>query len=831
MSTGMSEEDRTLQAQALDLFMQALEQPTAWRDKWLHDKVAGDTDLRAAVERLRAADATQSEFLHNAPVLDEDKTGQLLGSWRVNEVIATGGMGRVYRVERTGADFAQHGALKIIRFQLDETPEHIAAELLRRFQNERQILANISHPNVAAVLDGGTTADDLPYLVMEYVEGTDLVTYANENNLNLNERLALFVTLLDALGAVHSNLIVHRDLKPSNILVDAAGHLKLLDFGIAKVLEDQPGLTSADTVPEANAMTPDYASPEQLLGQPITVATDIYALGLLLYRLLTGVPAYSVHSLPPVEAHELICKTDPVPPSRTLRNMPNQEITSTQIAGDLDAIVMKAVRKEPNQRYGSTAEMANDIQRYLTGQPVSAQADTRKYRARKFLQRNRWVIASVSAIFAALTVGLGAALWQADIARKAATTAQQEADKANAVTQFLQDVLSQADPLEANNNPTVREALDGADDQIGDRFAEHPEIEAAVRRTLGWTQLSLGRVERAAPNLERAYEMNAEFYGEHHPTTLKNLADLAWLAFEASDYNRAIERFEAVIAGFDENTPTMLVATVHNDFGVVLDHAGRAREAIPNYETAMTLYQTLPGEKALVDFGAATGNLAAAHHTVGELDLAEARYLEHIAMTEKAMADGVQNVRSNLMYTLNNYAVLLGETDRRAEAVVPLERSAQLRTEILGADHPHTARTYMNVSRLQLDLGKVEAAADAYAKMLPGLQGIEAHDDTVIRSRILESQLLAAQEDDAAALSAVTRLLADLEPLTEPQFTELHAQALLQAGHLQSQTGETDVARRSFADAIALREAQHGKDHYLVTNARQQAAEAGFPDL
>ena len=827
----MTEEDRTIQAQALDLFMQALEQPTAWRDKWLAERAGDNPSLVAAVERLNAADVTQGGFLHDSPRLEDDRTGELLGGWRVADMIASGGMGRVYRVERSGADFAQVGALKIIRFELQDTPEHIATELLRRFQNERQILANINHPNVAAVLDGGTTQDGMPFLVMEYVEGTDLVSYANAHSLTLSQRLDLFMSLLDALGAVHANLIVHRDLKPSNILVDESGHLKLLDFGIAKVLQDQPGLTSQNTMPDANAMTPDYASPEQMLGQPVTVATDIYALGLLLYRLLTGVPAYSVHSLPPVEAQELICKTDPIPPSRTLRDLPNDHVSSTQLAGDLDAIVLKAVRKEAIERYGSTAEMANDIKRYMACLPISARADTVRYRARKFLARNRWLLAGTAVVFSALSLGLGVALWQADVARAAAIVAQQEADKANAVTEFLQDVLSQADPLEANENPTVREALDSADDQIGDRFSDHPEIEAAVRRTLGWTQLSLGRVARARPNLEQAYVMNDNFYGARHPTTLKSQADLAWLAFEASDYDGAITQYQEVLAGFDGQTPPMLIATVHNDFGVVLDRAGQADDAITHYQAAMELYRTIPGDKAVVDLGAATGNLGAALHTVGEVEQAEVRYLEHIAMTDQAIADGIRNVRSNLMYTLNNYAVLLSETGRRDEALAPLARSAELRVAILGAEHPHTARTFMNVSRLSLEMGDLDQARSAFERMQPGLEGLPSVDDTVLRSRILESRLLAAQDDTATALDNITQLLLEFATLTGDQFAELHAQAELQAGYLRAQLGESGLARAHFIRAIEIRVAQYGADHYLVENARQLAADSGYSDL
>lgn len=827
-----TEDTKTRKANALALFMQALEQPTQQRAAWLTRKIGDDAALHDEVARLQQADATNAGFLlapsHNA----DDRTGEIIGAWHVVDLIATGGMGRVYRVARQDGAFEQDGALKVIRYALADTNPDVASELLRRFNVERQVLANINHPNVAAVLDGGSTTDGLPYLVMEYVEGISIDQYVVDKNLSLPDRLRLFQTLLDALGAVHRNLVVHRDLKPSNILVDASGRLKLLDFGIAKVLQDQAGIDVTQTVPAASAMTPDYASPEQLLGEPVTVATDIYALGLLLYKLLTGIPAYTVSSLPPVQAHELVCTTDPIPPSRAARSLAPAAFSAAQLSGDLDAIVMKAVRKEADQRYGSTAEMANDIERYLTGQPVTAQRQSLAYRTRKYIRRNRLLLAGTGAVIVGLGTGLGVALWQAQLARQSAELAALETRKATAVSDFLQDVFVQADPLEANDNPTVREALSYADKQIGDRFEKHPEVEAAVRRTLGWTQLSLGNFPSARDNLQRAYAMNVAFYGKSHPVSIKNLSDLAWLEYEANDPDQSIALYRQTIELLSNETtvpvPVHLQGTIYNDFGVVLDGVGQVDEAIMNYTKALEFYQAGDADEAEVDIGAAVGNLAAAYHTAGDVEKAEEYYLRHIAMIDESLQAGSRDVRSNLMYTLNNYAVLLGETGRKTQAVGPLRRSADLRKEILGPSHPATARAMLNLSRIHFDLGQLAQAQRDFDELAQLLPDMPDDQDTSLRARILELRLLEEAGEDKSALAKLVQLSAHFEKLSDERFDELRAQLKLQAGSMYAQRGDTDQAQRFFEEGLAIRLARYGADHYLIEDARTQAQKAGI---
>ncbi|MEM9533840.1 MAG: serine/threonine-protein kinase, partial [Pseudomonadota bacterium] len=541
-------------ARALSLFEASLDQPTDDRRAWLNTQIGGDLELAAAVERLLEADGGDHELLDEGLGFQPGSgmIGRRLGAWRITAVLAEGGMGSVYQAEREDGGYRQHAAVKIIRGRLFQAPQLVRDQLLARFRVERQVLANITHDNVARILDGGNTSDGLPYLVMEYIDGQSLTDYVRQRQLSLNDRLHLFMQLLDAMGAVHASMIVHRDLKPSNVMVTDAGQIKLLDFGIAKVLDTGSPEAAVYTMTGSSAMTPDYASPEQLRGDPVTLASDIYALGLLLYQLLGGRPAYQVSNTTPTEAERIVCQDDPVPPSSALRQAAPTHVRhgTADLRGDLDAIVMKALRKEPGLRYASSAEMRADIERYLAGLPVRARRNSRSYRFGKYLRRNRGLLAAVGAVFSALAVGLVVAFGQAQRANEEAEKARSEAAKAVAVSEYLQDLLTQGDPFEAPEAPTVRDVLEQSEGQIGDRFADHPEVEAAVRRTLGWALLNLGKPDLADNNLVRAYELNLEVYGSSHETTIQSRSDLGWLAHERDLLDEAKRWYEAAIDSF-----------------------------------------------------------------------------------------------------------------------------------------------------------------------------------------------------------------------------------------------------------------------------------------
>ena len=376
----------------------ALDRPAEERAAFVESACAGDLELRTEVESLLASASAAPEFLETAgrpfllrpPVVSPPaaRAGARIGRYRVVREIGRGGMGAVYLAERDDEEYRQRVAIKLVRGDVD------SGSVLRRFRQERQILAELDHPNIARLLDGGTTDEGLPYFVMEYVDGAPIDAYCEAGKLAVRQRLELFRTVCAAIGDAHRKQVVHRDLKPSNILVTAPGTPKLVDFGIAKVLTPASG--SELTATGTHLMTPEYGSPEQWRGRPVTPASDIYSLGVLLYRLLTGQSPYRVGPDQPHELGRAICEEDPAPPSAA-----TSAPTRHELAGDLDAIVLKAMRKEPERRYLTAEELSEDIRRHLEGRPVTARKDSVAYRAGRLVRRNKAVAITVLTMAAA----------------------------------------------------------------------------------------------------------------------------------------------------------------------------------------------------------------------------------------------------------------------------------------------------------------------------------------------------------------------------------------------------------------------------------------------
>ncbi len=809
-----------LSARALALFEASLDQPTGNRRRWLREQIHDDRELTAAVDRLLIADGGEHRLLDGdfTPQLGKDLatdlSGQKLGAWRLDSLLAEGGMGSVYRAHREDGEFQQEAALKVIRGQLFQAPQMVRDQLLARFQMERQVLANIQHDNVARILDGGTTEDGLPYLVMEYITGQALGDYLRTRRLGLRQRLQLFLDLLAATGAVHANLIVHRDLKPSNVMVTEAGEVKLLDFGIAKVLDGDSGLTGAYTLTGTSAMTPDYASPEQVRGLPVTLASDIYSLGLLLYQLLSGRGAYEVSKLTAAEAERIICELEPPLPSVSLGQSPPSHIrfSPADLRGDLDAIVMKALRKEPGLRYGSSGAMAADIERYLSGLPVRARRNSRRYRLTKFMRRNRGLIVAVGAVIGALAVGLVSTVDQARRASLAASEARSQAAKAEAVSEFLTDLMSEGDPFEAPEAPTVRDVLTQAGAKIGDRFADHPEVEAAVRRTLGWTLLSLGKMDLAEPELMAAFEKNLSFYGLGHPATIQNQSDLGWLAHENDQLPEAKKWYEAAIEGFGPNTPGMLQVTVLNDYGVVLAWYEENLASEEMLLKAQALLDQLDPDTPDYDPGLVTGNLAVTTHQLGDLERAEAYYLQDIRLKESKPGEP----DTNLMYSYNNLAALLMDLDRVEEVLPLMQQSVALRRQILGPEHPSLGRALTNLALVYLRNNRLDDAQAAADEADAINAGLPETNDTRLRLRLTRGKITLARGQLAKALADAQQLLADLLVIEHREVGEVAAQVQLLIAQIQAQRGDLEAARRAASDALRRRLAVHGEDHYLI---------------
>jgi serine/threonine protein kinase len=391
---------------------------------------AEDAALADSVEELLARDTDSVVDAASAVPFDELvspgalEPGTRLGAYRVEGLIASGGMGSVYRAERSDAQFEKSVAVKLIKRGMD------SEEILRRFRYERQVLAALEHPGIARLLDGGVSEDGQPYFVMEYVEGAPIDRWCEEQELSTEARLRLFQKVCHAVHYAHQRLVVHRDLKPSNILVTADGEPKLLDFGVARMLDPEAGVELSRSTGEQGFFgTPSYASPEQLLGERVTTATDVYSLGVVLYRLLAGKRPYELSKVSRAEGARLVCEVEPARPSRAAREEGKAGAAlAKRLEGDLDTIVMMALRKEPERRYASAEQLADDVQRHLSGHPVVARRNTLGYRASKFLGRNR----AASAIGAALVVSLLVGFLTSSQLYIEASAATEEAEAASA---------------------------------------------------------------------------------------------------------------------------------------------------------------------------------------------------------------------------------------------------------------------------------------------------------------------------------------------------------------------------------------------------------------
>ncbi|UCD24208.1 MAG: serine/threonine protein kinase, partial [Gemmatimonadota bacterium] len=535
-----------------EVFASALERPVEGREQFVAQACGRDEDLaREVMSLLESADSAGDYFAdlaHRAhvPTVDESEPDRLQGSrigkYRLVQLIGRGGMGAVYLAERDDQQFEMQTALKILPVGLE------SEESRSRFFFERQILARLKHPTIAQLLDGGVTDDGTPYYVMEHVDGLPIDEYCDAQGLTINGRLSVFLQVCEAVQHAHQNLIVHRDLKPGNILVTDSGQVKLLDFGIARVLDpDEPGATGVTRTEQAHPMTLAYASPEQVRGETVTTASDVYALGVILYKLLAGRHPHRLPFTSPTDAQRIICEELPVPPSTVLRQTAEDAATAAagsapdpaghpasvrklirQLSGDLDTIVMMALRKEPERRYTSVEQLASDVERYLAGRPVSAQKDTLRYRASRFVRRNKIAVA-VSIGFAALLVALvTVAMVFAVTSASQSRAIAREAETTEQVSTLLVDLFRTADPVEGfGDTVRVRTILDRSTDRIDDDLQDQPEIRARLTNVLARVYGNLGLHDEALELHRKAVDLQRELHGAEHMTVAEGLYQLA----------------------------------------------------------------------------------------------------------------------------------------------------------------------------------------------------------------------------------------------------------------------------------------------------------------
>src|SRR5262249_13540576 len=483
---------------------------------------------------------------------------------------------------REDGQFQQQVAIKFVKQGL------LGREAQRRFLQERQILARLQHPAIANLLDGGVTADGTPYFVMERVEGLPVTAYCREHGLDVEARLRIFLQICDAVQYAHRNLIVHRDLKPSNILVDADGRVKLLDFGIAKLVGEARG--GADGAPETieRALTPEYAAPEQLRGEPVSTSTDVYALGVLLYELLAGARPCQSQSGAIGELERAVMEQTPPPPS----NRVESTAMKRRLRGDLDRIVLKAVNKEPERRYASAEAFATDVRRHLDGQPIAARGDALAYRTRKFIGRHRVAAAAAGLVVLSLVGGLVATTWQARRARL-------EARKAEAVKDFLKTILSAADPDQTSGRePSIREVLDAGAQRIERELQSQPDVQSEVAGSIATAYQALGQYDRAAALLRTDLDRRRRIDGPRSLPVAGILTRIGDAVYEQGRFDEAGAMYEEALGIEREKrgARTVQVAELLWDIAGVARNRGNVVRAEALDKEALALYIDLAGD-------------------------------------------------------------------------------------------------------------------------------------------------------------------------------------------------------------------------------------------
>ena len=760
-------------------FAELLDVPTAVRDSRL--EAIDDAMVRDEVRALLAAEAAAGARFDCAPLLrplaDEPPVdlrlpNNRIGNWRIERLIGEGGMGAVYEAVRDDAGFSKRVAIKMIaRHQAD-------AALVERFEAERRILARLEHRNIAALLDGGVDAAGRPWFALEYVEGQRIDQWCVSQGLDLRARVLLFRQACTAVHYAHEHLVVHRDIKPANMLVAQDGTLKLLDFGIAKLTDDS---ANPLTLVGASPMTAAYASPEQRAGKPVTTGTDIYSLGVVLHELLTGVrPELSAGS-----------DSTPIRPSRRLTTTAGedgspaataQRATRRLLEGDLDSILLMALRPESARRYASAREFGDDLQRWLDGRTVRAQPDTLGYRTRSFVRRNRVAVAGVAAGVLAMVAATVVSVQQARVARLERDRARMEQVRTQRVSSFFQQVMTQAVPREAGRGVTVVDAVDRAVAVLDTAFSREPDLRAAVQLSIGSTLQNLGRHERARPLLQSAYD---HFRRHDGPVPSRDQTDALWdlaalaqqdgrLADAESLYTHAASLY-ARAPGY---RPNDRVSALIRIAGVRLD-AGDLRGAVAAYDSTIPELQLLQRSDS-IDRAAHLASRGVALATLGDFPRARADFAASLALNERLL--GADNFAVGAV--LQPYAGVMMFTGQLVAAESLARRSLRIAQQAYGAGTPNT----ISAARM---LGTVLVAADRCADAI----------------RVF-SDILASRGPE----------LPDSDPSV--------GYALAHRGYCRARTGEVASGMRDAREGLALSQRELGADHYATHMAESLAGAA-----
>lgn len=766
--------------EVLALFDQARELEPSERVAFVRETSGEDRELEEEVCSLLTADDSAAQFLDQPLfelVPDEPHAGlaessRRLGAYLLDRPLGQGGMGAVWLASRADGSYRGEVAIKLLHRDIN------TSNLVARFESERQILAGLQHPHIARLLDGGTTEEGRPYLVMEFVDGEPIDTYCQTHDLSFRDRLEIFRKVCGAVQFAHQNLVVHRDLKASNILVNRNGEPKLLDFGVAKLLAPEGwaggggAAVAAMTGTGMAPMTLSVASPEQLRNQPVTTATDVHALGLLLFRLLTGQPAFTIEGQSTEEIISTICEREPPLPSTLLA--PG---TSSRrlVEGDLDTIVLKALRKEPARRFVSAQGLSEDLERHLLGLPVRSRPDTFGYRWGKFVRRHRWGVAAAATALASLLLFTALLLVQ----QRRVDGARRSTDEVN---RFLTDLLYSADPHIAKGRElTVRELLDAAALRVWSDFADQPEIQASAMLTIGKVYQSLSEFGKAGPLLQRAQELLAPLPWVDQRLKMEVVRALAKQKLLAGEYELAEQLYRQSVAAFEGGKEKEQLERSLVGLSAVLARQGRHEEAVTQSSRALDLARSLFGPR---------------HRRVEE--------------------------------SLSSLAVLQYSQGAYSEAADSFQQALDLAISLHGEIHPAVANELNGMARAKIALGEREVAEKALRRALRIQEQLyeDSHTDIAATRHNLAALLFEGTRLDEAEGLARQALR-----VRRSTYEEGHSQigeTLDLLGLIRYQRNDVRGAYDLHAEALAILLLALGEEHEFVAVARHNLSRAAI---
>ncbi|MGE0442212.1 MAG: tetratricopeptide repeat protein [Gemmatimonadales bacterium] len=805
------------------IFDAALDRPTAEQEAWLATACAGDGALHREVSQLLRAHYRTSGLLESPVVArsplgdpgsspDQGPRQQRIGPFLITRALGQGGMGQVFLGERADGQFDQRVAVKVIRFPVPG--------LVRRFLEERRILATLEHPNIARLVDGGLTDDGLPYFAMEYVDGEPIDRYCAARCPALEARLRLFVAVCEAVAFAHRHLIIHRDLKPSNILVTAEGQVKLLDFGIAKLVG--PSGRGDETRTGFRVMTPDVAAPEQVRGDPVSTATDVYALGILLYQLIAGRRPYDLANATAAEVERIVCDAAPSVPSSHLTGSARREA-----AGDLDLIVMTALQKEEARRYQTPTALAEDLRRLLAGEPIAARPDSLGYRGAKFVRRHRVAVA----VAALVVAGLAVATARERLLRQ---RAERAAARSAAVETFLTETFGNVDPFRTTpvdgGTITARDLLDRGAQRIDSALTGQPEVQAELRTALGRVYANLGLYDRATPLLEQA--LTQRRLGPDDDPGLAATMDALGTVLAQEDRNEEAELLlREALALRRAATGNRSAATAESaeHLGTFLEGRSQLAAAESLHRESLVIRTALFGERS-VEAASSVTNLGLVRYQQNDFAAAESLYRQSLAIDSALLGER----HALTAITMQNLAQTLEARHNLEDAEAFYRRSLAIKRALLGNAHPSVTIGLNNLGSFLANQRNKPAEAETLIREAIALDRRifgERHSYVAEGLRNL-GLVLRARGEFLAADSAFQASLDMVRDLLGPR----HQRVALILGHLAGVRIELDDLRSAETlqrGSYDLYRELLGDDHFftLITasNLARTLVEAGRP--